>query len=86
MGRTAVSTTAIAAATIVTAPLAAQDTAAEPAAGESDEIVVTSLRRSETLQDTPAAVTAFDAQAIQNAGIERPADFIALTSNVTLVE
>ncbi len=86
LGRTAVSTTAIAAATIVTAPLAAQDTAAEPAAGESDEIVVTSLRRSETLQDTPAAVTAFDAQAIQNAGIERPADFIALTSNVTLVE
>ncbi|MBA4165848.1 MAG: TonB-dependent receptor, partial [Erythrobacter sp.] len=86
LGRKAVSTTAIAAATIVTAPLAAQDTAAAPAAEESDEIVVTSLRRSETLQDTPAAVTAFDSQAIQNAGIERPADFIALTSNVTLVE
>ncbi|MBA4767499.1 MAG: TonB-dependent receptor [Porphyrobacter sp.] len=86
MGRTAVSTTAIAFAALATAPLAAQDTAAAPAAEESDEIVVTSLRRSETLQDTPAAVTAFDSQAIQNAGIERPADFIALTSNVTLVE
>ena len=48
--------------------------------------MVTALRRSESLQDTPAAVTAFDAQAIRNAGIERPADFIALTPNVNLVE
>jgi iron complex outermembrane receptor protein len=83
--RALVSTTAIAAATLAAAPLAAQDAAPE-AEAEAGEIVVTSLRRSETLQDTPAAVTAFDSQAIQNAGIERPADFIALTSNVTLVE
>jgi iron complex outermembrane receptor protein len=83
--RALVSTTAIAAATLVAAPLAAQDAAPE-AEAETGEIVVTSLRRTETLQDTPAAVTAFDSQAIQNAGIERPADFIALTSNVTLVE
>jgi iron complex outermembrane receptor protein len=82
----AVSTTALAAALLGAAPLAAQDTAAEPEAAAEGEIVVTSLRRTETLQDTPAAVTAFDSQAIQNAGIERPADFIALTSNVTLVE
>ncbi|WP_285711474.1 TonB-dependent receptor [Erythrobacter oryzae] len=80
-------TTAIALAAIAAAPAwAAQDTAAEPAAEESGEIVVTSLRRSETLQDTPAAVTAFDSQAIQNAGIERPADFISLTPNVNLIE
>ena len=84
--RGAVSTTALAAALLGAAPLAAQDTAAEPEAAAEGEIVVTSLRRTETLQDTPAAVTAFDSQAIQNAGIERPADFIALTSNVTLVE
>jgi iron complex outermembrane receptor protein len=83
--RALVSTTAIAAATLAAAPLAAQDPAPE-AEAETGEIVVTSLRRTETLQDTPAAVTAFDSQAIQNAGIERPADFIALTSNVTLVE
>ena len=31
-------------------------------------------------------MTAFDSQAITNAGIERPADFIALTPNVNLVE
>ncbi|WP_197426284.1 TonB-dependent receptor [Erythrobacter sp. CCH5-A1] len=84
--RAAASTTAIAFAALAAAPLAAQNTAAEPAAEESDEIVVTSLRRTETLQDTPAAVTAFDSQAIQNAGIERPADFISLTPNVNLIE
>jgi iron complex outermembrane recepter protein len=90
-GLSLASTTALA--TVLTlggltaAPLAAQDAA--PAAEEPAEdggIIVTGLRRSETLQDTPAAVTAFDAQAISNAGIERPADFIALTPNVTLVE
>ncbi len=52
----------------------------------TDEIVVTALRRSDTLQNTPAAITAFTAQAIEDAGIERPADFIALTANVNLVE
>lgn len=80
------STTALAAATIAAAPLAAQDAAAAPATAEDPGIVVTALRRSETLQDTPVAVTAFDTKAIENAGIERPADFIALTPNVTLVE
>lgn len=84
--RAAVSTTAIAAASLAAAPLAAQDSAAQAEAVEDPGILVTGLRRSETLQDTPAAVTAFDSQAIQNAGIERPADFIALTPNVNLVE
>lgn len=84
--RAAVSTTAIAAASLAAAPLAAQDSAAQAEAVEDAGILVTGLRRSETLQDTPAAVTAFDSQAIQNAGIERPADFIALTPNVNLVE
>lgn len=86
--RALVSTAAIAAATIAAAPLAAQDAAPDDQAEtvEGEGIVVTGLRRSETLQDTPVAVTAFDAQAIENAGIERPADFIALTPNVNLVE
>ena len=84
---TLVSTTALTAATLAAAPLAAQEAPAEAEeAAEDQGIVVTGLRRSETLQDTPAAVTAFDAQAISNAGIERPADFIALTPNVNLVE
>lgn len=47
---------------------------------------MTALRRAESLQNVPASITAFTAQTIQDAGIERPADFIRLTSNVNLVE
>ena len=82
-----VSAITLAACMLAAAPAAAQSAPAEAAAEEEDEgIVVTALRREESLQDTPAAVTAFNAQTIQNAGIERPADFIALTPNVNLVE
>ena len=60
-------TTALAAAAFAAAPLAAQDAGTEPAAASDDQgIVVTALRRSETLQDTPVAVTAFDTKAIEN--------------------
>ncbi len=59
---------------------------ADPTASAGGDIVVTALRRSETLQDVPAAITAFTAEAIETAGIERPSDFINLTSNVNLVE
>ena len=51
-----------------------------------EEITVISRRRAESLQDVPAAVNAFSAQAIEDAGIEKAADFINLTPNVTLVE
>ena len=88
LGSKLVSTLALATAALAAAPLAAQDTAGAPAADTAEDqgIIVTGLRREESLQDTPAAVTAFNAQAIENAGIERPADFIALTPNVNLVE
>jgi iron complex outermembrane receptor protein len=66
---------------------ASQTVATDPAADVgTEEITVTARRRAESLQDVPAAVTAFSAQTIENAGIEKPADFIGLTSNVTLVE
>ncbi len=55
-------------------------------AQEGNAIVVYGLRRADTLQDTPAAITAFNAETIANTGIERPADFINLTPNVNLVE
>jgi len=61
----------------------AQDATAEDA---PQEIVVSALRRDQNLQDVPAAVTAFSAETIENAGIEKPLDFINLTSNVNLVE
>ena len=87
-GTTLASTLALAICALAAAPVAAQ-TNQEPAAAEAEEdegIVVTALRRDESLQDTPAAVTAFTSEAIENAGIERPADFIALTPNVNLVQ
>ena len=56
------------------------------AAADSGEIIVTATRRAGTVQETPAAIAAFNAATIQSAGIERPADFIALTSNVNLVQ
>ncbi|MDQ4087525.1 MAG: TonB-dependent receptor [Pseudomonadota bacterium] len=75
------------------APQGTQDVAEDPSApiqqqaGESEEnIFVTARRRSEALQDVPAAITAFTDETIEAAGIERPIDFINLTSNVNLVE
>jgi iron complex outermembrane recepter protein len=75
------------------APVAAQDdppaqdpAAQEPAAQSDPDIVVTALRRDQNLQDVPVAITAFTADTIEAAGIDRPLDFINLTSNVNLVE
>ena len=76
---------AIAAAT----PALAQDTPPPPPQTDQaggNAIVVTGLRRSDVLQDTPAAITAFTDQTIENARIVKPADFIAMTPNVNLVE
>lgn len=51
-----------------------------------EEVVVTARKRAESLQDVPIAITAFTEQTIERAGIERPADFIALMPNVTIVD
>ena len=51
-----------------------------------EEIVVTARKRSESLQDVPIAVSAITSEQIENAGIERPADFINLIPNVTIVD
>lgn len=57
---------------------------AEPAA--DSEIVVTALRGADKLQNVPAAVQVFNSRAIEASGIEKPLDFISLTSNVNFVE
>ncbi|MEO0423613.1 MAG: TonB-dependent receptor [Pseudomonadota bacterium] len=49
-----------------------------------DEVVVTARRRDETALEAPLAVTAFTAQMVRDAGIQRVEDFVALTPNVTL--
>ena len=51
-----------------------------------EEIIVTARGRDESLQEVPVTISAFTAQQIKDAGIERPGDFIALTPNVTIVE
>ena len=51
-----------------------------------EEIIITARGRDESLQEVPVTVSAFTAQQIEDAGIERPGDFIALTPNVTMVE
>ena len=56
------------------------------AADELEEVVVTARQREERLIDVPATVQAFTAQDIKAAGIERPQDFIALTSGVSQVQ
>lgn len=73
---------------VLTASLAMAQTPAPVAAAAADdgEILVTALRRTESLQDVPASITAFNAKSIEAAGIVRPADFIGLTPNVNLVQ
>ncbi|MDX2237085.1 MAG: TonB-dependent receptor [Hyphomonadaceae bacterium] len=60
--------------------------AAAQSADDGETIVVTARQRAESLQDTPLAVNAFTARTIEEAGIDRPADFIALTPNVTFIQ
>jgi iron complex outermembrane receptor protein len=51
-----------------------------------EEVVVSARKRAENLQEVPIAVTAFTASQIESAGIQRPADFISLMPNVTMVD
>jgi iron complex outermembrane receptor protein len=51
-----------------------------------EEIVVTARRAAESLSDVPIAVTAFTEAEIEDAGIQRPEDFIALTPNVVMAD
>ena len=51
-----------------------------------EEVVVSARKRAENLQEVPIAVTAFTESQIESAGIQRPADFISLMPNVTMVD
>ncbi|MFT6288410.1 MAG: iron complex outermembrane receptor protein [Alcanivorax sp.] len=73
----------VALSTVISGPLAAQESVAEDAL-VLEEIVVTARRRAESALEAPISVTAFSAQMIQDAGIQRVEDFIALTPNVTM--
>ena len=60
--------------------------AVSPFAQALEEIVVTALKRAESLQDAPATVTAFDSETIEEARILSMRDYVSLTSNMTLME
>lgn len=64
----------------VSAPLNAAESLA------LEEVIVTARKRLELQQDVPISTTVFSETAIERAGIERPQDFISLTSNVTIVD
>jgi iron complex outermembrane receptor protein len=57
--------------------------AQEAPKSDEPEIIVTARQRSERLQDVPVAVSVFDSKTIENAKIDRTADFVALTPSVT---
>ena len=69
-------------------PLTAMLAPPQAAAAERaiEEIVITARRAEERLTDVPMSVTAFSAQDIEDAGIERPQDFINLTPNVVMAD
>lgn len=78
---------AVSLAMVVAAGLPVQDVRAqEKGAATLEEVVVTARQRSERLQEVPVAVSAFSEKAIEDAGIERAADYIALVPNVTLAK
>ncbi|MFT5139215.1 MAG: iron complex outermembrane receptor protein [Lysobacterales bacterium] len=51
-----------------------------------EEIIVTARRREESLSDVPGTVTAFTAATLERAGVQRAADFLAMTPGVTMVD
>ncbi len=51
-----------------------------------EEVVVTARKRSELDQEVPITTTVFNSTTIERARIERPQDFIRLTSNVSIID
>ncbi|RJG15363.1 TonB-dependent receptor [Massilia cavernae] len=67
------------------APAAGESVAPAPE-GAMEQVVVRARGRDETQQGVPMSVKAFSAKAIEDAGISKPGDFVALTPNVSLSE
>lgn len=66
--------------------LATAQTTSEDEVAVQETIFVTARRVEEGIQDAPLTVQAYSEQTIIDAGISETADFIQLTSNVTLAE
>ena len=57
---------------------------APPAKGP-EEVIVTGQRKSESLEKAPVSVTVLSKATLQQAGVKRAADFVALTPGVSIV-
>src|SRR5690606_28855287 len=51
-----------------------------------EEVLVTARKRAESLQETPLAVTALDAEGLREAGVRNLADLNSLAPNIDVVE
>lgn len=60
--------------------------AAPEQAQRLDTVVITARGRNETQQSVPMSVKAFSSKAIEDAGIKKPGDFVAITPNLSLAE
>lgn len=63
---------------------AAGESATHASTGGLEEIIVTARKREESLQDTPIAVTALSAEALENHAVRRVDDIAALTPGMTI--
>jgi iron complex outermembrane receptor protein len=68
----------------VSAPALAQDAPAEAATVDSNEIIVSARRRSETLQDTPVAITAVNAAMIEDKAAINIGDLMGTAPNLII--
>jgi iron complex outermembrane receptor protein len=64
-------------------PASAQIVPAAPP--QAEEVIVTGLRHSETLQKTPVSVTVLSRKTLDEAQVKRATDFVALTPGVSIV-
>jgi len=84
--RDSIATARLATAIAAALMLASTDALAQQASDQLEEIVVTARKRDESFRDVPVTVNVFTEAAIQSAGIQKPADFIALVPNMSIVE
>jgi iron complex outermembrane receptor protein len=70
------------------APAIAQDNSASDVTGgyDDNEIVVTAQRQSESLQEVPIAVSAFNAEALEKQQIENSSDLMLTLPNITFTK
>ncbi|MBB5685449.1 TonB-dependent receptor [Sphingobium boeckii] len=75
----------VAALALASGPAAAQADGASTDAEDNGEIVITARRVNESVSSVPASITAFSADMIDKASINRAEDFVKLTPGVTMV-